>query len=175
MPDLAAGFDSVQFCLSKGLGAPVGSLLCGRRDFVTEARRVRKMLGGGMRQVGVLAAAGLVALRKGPARLAEDHANAGRLARAVAELPGVELDLATVRTNIVIFRLTPRFFGGECRRPRRAADRRLPRPPQGDGRSGEPRQPRPGAAGDPPGRQPRAGRRAIERIRGAGRGSRPDG
>ena len=64
------------FCLSKGLGAPVGSLVCGSRDFVREARRVRKMLGGGMRQVGVLAAAGLVALRKGPGRLAEDHANA---------------------------------------------------------------------------------------------------
>ncbi len=112
VPVLAAGFDSLMYCLSKGLGAPVGSLICGRRDFVTEARRVRKMLGGGMRQVGILAAAGLVALRKGPARLPEDHENAGRLARAVAELPGIELDLATVRTNIVIFRLTPRFFGG---------------------------------------------------------------
>jgi threonine aldolase len=112
VPALAAGFDSLMYCLSKGLGAPVGSLLCGRRDFVTEARRVRKMLGGGMRQVGILAAAGLVALHKGPARLPEDHENAGRLARAVAELRGVELDLATVRTNIVIFRLTPRFFGG---------------------------------------------------------------
>src|SRR3954454_7612571 len=112
VPALAAGFDSVMYCLSKGLGAPVGSLICGRRDFVTEARRVRKMLGGGMRQVGILAAAGLVALRKGPARLPEDHDNAGRLARALVELPGIELDLATVRTNIVIFRVTPRFFGG---------------------------------------------------------------
>lgn len=65
-----------------------------------------------MRQAGILAAAGLVALHKGPARLPEDHENSGRLARALAELPGVELDLATVRTNIVIFRLTPRFFGG---------------------------------------------------------------
>jgi threonine aldolase len=109
---LAAGFDSAMFCLSKGLGAPVGSLICGGRDFVTAARRVRKMFGGGMRQVGVLAAAGLVALRNGPARLPEDHANALHLARALAELPGVELDPARVRTNIVIFGLTPEFFGG---------------------------------------------------------------
>ncbi|MBW8876837.1 MAG: aminotransferase class I/II-fold pyridoxal phosphate-dependent enzyme [Acidobacteria bacterium] len=112
VPALTAGFDSVMYCLSKGLGAPVGSLLCGRRDFVTEARRVRKMLGGGMRQAGVLAAAGLVALRKGPARLPADHENAGRLARALAEIPGIELDLATVRTNIVIFRLGPELCAG---------------------------------------------------------------
>jgi len=104
---LAAGFGSVMFCLSKGLGAPVGSLLCGSRDFIAEARRVRKMLGGGMRQAGVIAAAGLVALRKGPGRLADDHENAGRLARALAELPGVELDPASVRTNIIIGHLTP--------------------------------------------------------------------
>ncbi|HKV12255.1 MAG TPA: low specificity L-threonine aldolase [Thermoanaerobaculia bacterium] len=107
VPALSAGFDSLMFCLSKGLGAPVGSLICGSRSFVQEARRVRKMLGGGMRQVGVLAAAGRVALRKGPARLAEDHENAARLAQALAEIPGIELDPATVRTNIVIFRLTP--------------------------------------------------------------------
>ena len=112
VPALTAGFDSVMYCLSKGLGAPVGSLLCGRRDFVAEARRVRKMLGGGMRQVGVLAAAGLVALRQGPARLPQDHENAGRLARALAEIPGIELDLATVRTNIVIFRLGPELCAG---------------------------------------------------------------
>jgi threonine aldolase len=109
---LAAGFSSVMFCLSKGLGAPVGSLLCGSRDFVREGRRVRKMFGGGMRQAGVLAAAGLVALRKGPARLAEDHAHAALLAAALAELPGIEIDPAAVRTNIVVFRLTPRLFGG---------------------------------------------------------------
>ena len=107
VPTLSAGFDSLMFCLSKGLGAPVGSLICGSRAFIQEARRVRKMFGGGMRQVGVLAAAGLVALRKGPARLAEDHENAARLARVLAEIPGIELDPATVRTNIVIFRLTP--------------------------------------------------------------------
>jgi threonine aldolase len=109
---LAAGFSSTMFCLSKGLGAPVGSLLCGSRELVTEGRRVRKMFGGGMRQAGVLAAAGLVALRQGPARLAADHANAGLLAAAVAELPGAEIDPAAVRTNIVVFRVTPRLLGG---------------------------------------------------------------
>ncbi len=103
---LAAGFDTLMFSLSKGLGAPVGSLICGGQAFVHEARRVRKMFGGGMRQVGILAAAGLIALRQGPARLAEDHENAARLAQALAELPGIDLDPATVRTNIVIFRLT---------------------------------------------------------------------
>jgi threonine aldolase len=109
---LAAGFSSTMFCLSKGLGAPVGSLLCGSRELVREGRRVRKMFGGGMRQAGVLAAAGLVALRQGPARLAADHANARLLAAAVAELPGVEIDLAAVRTNIVVFRVTARLLGG---------------------------------------------------------------
>jgi threonine aldolase len=109
---LAAGFSSTMFCLSKGLGAPVGSLLCGSRDLVREGRRVRKMFGGGMRQAGVLAAAGLVALRQGPARLAEDHANARLLAAAAAELPGVEIDPAAVRTNIVVFRVTARLLGG---------------------------------------------------------------
>jgi threonine aldolase len=103
---LAAGFDAVMFSLSKGLGAPIGSLLCGGRDFIREARRVRKMFGGAMRQVGVVAAAGLVALRKGPALLAADHENAGRLAKALAELPGIEIDLSSVQTNIVFFRLT---------------------------------------------------------------------
>ncbi len=111
---LAAGFDSLMFSLSKGLGAPVGSLLCGGRDFIHEARRVRKMFGGGMRQAGILAAAGLIALRKGPARLPEDHENAARLAHALAGLRGIELDPATVRTNIVIFRLTPELWGGSA-------------------------------------------------------------
>lgn len=104
--NLAAGFDSLMFSLSKGLGAPVGSLICGGKAFIQEARRVRKMFGGGMRQVGVLAAAGLVALRKGPARLPEDHENASRLAHALAGMREIDLDPATVRTNIVIFRLT---------------------------------------------------------------------
>ena len=103
---LAAGFDTLMFSLSKGLGAPVGSLVCGSQAFAHEARRVRKMFGGGMRQVGILAAAGLIALRKGPARLAEDHENASRLAHALAGMRGIDLDPATVRTNIVIFRLT---------------------------------------------------------------------
>ncbi len=111
---LAAGFDSLMVSLSKGLGAPVGSLLCGRRDFIREARRVRKMLGGGMRQAGILAAAGLIALRKGPDRLPEDHENASRLAHGLAGLRGIELDPATVRTNIVIFRLTPELCGGSA-------------------------------------------------------------
>ncbi|HVT59737.1 MAG TPA: GntG family PLP-dependent aldolase [Thermoanaerobaculia bacterium] len=109
---LAAGFDSVMFCLSKGLGAPVGSLVCGSCDFAREARRVRRTFGGAMRQAGVIAAAGLVALRRGPAHLADDHAHAAMLAHAVAELPGVELDPAAVRTNIVIFRLSPALLGG---------------------------------------------------------------
>jgi threonine aldolase len=109
---LGAGFDSLMFCLSKGLGAPVGSLLCGPRSFIVEARRIRKMLGGGMRQAGVIAAAGLVALRKGPARLAEDHAHASHLAHAIAGLPGIDLDPASVRTNIVIARLNAGLFGG---------------------------------------------------------------
>lgn len=94
--------DSLMFCLSKGLGAPVGSMLVGSRAFVDEARRRRKMLGGGMRQAGVLAAAGLMALEEGPARLAEDHANARRIADALAELPPFAIDPSTVRTNIVI-------------------------------------------------------------------------
>jgi threonine aldolase len=99
------------FCLSKGLGAPVGSLLCGRRDFIAEARRIRKMFGGGMRQAGVIAAAGLVALHQGPGRLAADHDNASRLARALAELPGIDLDPGAVRTNVIVVRLTPELRG----------------------------------------------------------------
>jgi threonine aldolase len=100
--ELARPFDSVMVCLSKGLGAPVGSLILGSRAFIEEARVVRKMLGGGMRQVGVLAAAGLIALEKMPARLAEDHENARVLARGLAELPGLALDPEKVHTNIVI-------------------------------------------------------------------------
>jgi threonine aldolase len=98
--------DSVMFCLSKALGAPVGSLLLGPREFIEEARSWRKLLGGGMRQVGVLAAAGLVALEESPKQLHEDHANARRLAEGVAELPGVEIDAKSVVTNIVIFDVT---------------------------------------------------------------------
>lgn len=100
---LAGPVDSVMFCLSKGLGAPVGSILLGSRAFIDEARRWRKLLGGGMRQAGVLAAAGLVALEETPQRLHEDHANAKRLAKGLAELPGVRIDPEKVVTNIVIF------------------------------------------------------------------------
>jgi threonine aldolase len=101
--ELTSGFSSVMFCLSKGLCAPVGSMLVGSRDFIERARTVRKMLGGGMRQAGILAAAGLIALEEMPKRLSEDHANARFLAEAVAELRQVEIDLSTVQTNIVIF------------------------------------------------------------------------
>lgn len=101
--------DSVQFCLSKGLGAPVGSMVAGDAGFVGRVRRIRKMLGGGMRQAGVLAAAGLVALADYE-RLAEDHANARRLADGLAHISGVEVDPAAVSTNIVMFRVSdPRF------------------------------------------------------------------
>jgi threonine aldolase len=103
---LAAGFDTVMFSLSKGLGAPVGSLLCARRELVEEARRVRKMLGGGMRQAGILAAAGVLALERGFDHLAQDHDNARLLADELAGMPGIELDPERVETNIVIFRLT---------------------------------------------------------------------
>jgi threonine aldolase len=101
--DFARGVDSVTFCVSKGLGAPVGSVVCGSGEFIARARRFRKMLGGGMRQAGVVAAAGIVALERMVDRLAEDHANARTLARGVARLPGLRVDLASVQTNIVIF------------------------------------------------------------------------
>ena len=91
------------FCLSKGLGAPVGSMLVGSREFIEKARVYRKLFGGGMRQAGVLAAAGLIALENSPARLHEDHANARYLAEGLAQLPGVRVDLSKVQTNIVIF------------------------------------------------------------------------
>ncbi|OGB94351.1 MAG: threonine aldolase [candidate division NC10 bacterium RBG_16_65_8] len=101
--DAAAQADSVTFCLSKGLGAPVGSVVAGSRVFVDKARRARKMLGGGMRQAGVIAAAGIVALETMVDRLREDHENARMLAKGLAKLPGIEIDLGLVQTNIVIF------------------------------------------------------------------------
>jgi threonine aldolase len=101
--DLSRPADSVMFCLSKGLGAPVGSMLLGTRAFIDNARAVRKMLGGGMRQAGVLAAAGLVALEETPKQLPEDHASARRLADGLAEFPGVRIDPEKVVTNIVLF------------------------------------------------------------------------
>jgi threonine aldolase len=105
--EITAPVDSIMFCLSKGLGAPVGSMLLGAREFIAQARRKRKILGGGMRQVGVLAAAGLVALEESPKGLARDHDLAQRLAKGLAAIPGVLLDPATVRTNIVMFDLAP--------------------------------------------------------------------
>jgi len=102
---LAADADSVTFCLSKGLGAPIGSLVCGSAEFIAKARRARKVVGGGWRQAGVIAAAGIVALEQMVDRLAEDHANAKRLAEGLAVLPGIVLDPARVQTNIVIFEL----------------------------------------------------------------------
>jgi threonine aldolase len=104
---LARDADSVSFCLSKGLSAPVGSLVCGSEEFIQRARRQRKLLGGSMRQAGVLAAAGIVALETMVDRLVEDHAHARRLANGLACLPGVILDPESVATNIVIFELSP--------------------------------------------------------------------
>ncbi len=103
--ELTAGFDTVMFCLSKGLGAPVGSMLVGSKQAMEQARVYRKALGGGMRQAGILAAAGLIALEEMPQRLGEDHANARLLAEAVAGESVVEIDLEAVQTNIVIFLL----------------------------------------------------------------------
>lgn len=101
LADLCAPFDSVSLCLSKGLAAPVGTVLLGSSDFIREAHRYRKMLGGGMRQAGVVAAAGLVAVETMTGRLGEDHARARRLAEGLAGLPGVTVDLAAVQTNMV--------------------------------------------------------------------------
>jgi threonine aldolase len=101
--ELTKNFDSVMFCLSKGLGAPVGSMLVGSKEFITAARAVRKALGGGMRQAGILAAAGLIALERSPGRLHEDHENAKFLASGLANVPGIKIDPKSVQTNILIF------------------------------------------------------------------------
>jgi threonine aldolase len=101
LADITQRFDSVSLCLSKGLGAPVGTVLVGRKDFIGKAHRLRKILGGGMRQAGILAAAGLYAVEHHVERLAEDHANARRLAEGLAGLPGLKLDPALVQTNMV--------------------------------------------------------------------------
>ncbi|MGE5508597.1 MAG: threonine aldolase family protein [Chitinophagales bacterium] len=100
--ELTAPADSVMFCLSKGLSAPVGSLLAGPQEFVARARKCRKLLGGGMRQAGILAAAGILALTQMVGRLAEDHANARRLGELLNEIPGLRVDLSTVQSNIVL-------------------------------------------------------------------------
>ena len=103
--EIAQHVTSIQFCLSKGLGAPIGSVVAGSREFITRVHRWRKMLGGGMRQVGVIAAAGLIALTESPQRLHEDHANARMIAQQLAAIPQIELDLASVQTNIIVFGL----------------------------------------------------------------------
>lgn len=106
MRELTAPCDTTTLCLSKGLGAPVGSLLAGSHEFVASARRARKAFGGGMRQAGVLAAAGLIALREGPSLLAADHRRARTLAEGLARLPGLRVDLAAVETNLVFVEVT---------------------------------------------------------------------
>ncbi|HKB33611.1 MAG TPA: GntG family PLP-dependent aldolase [Candidatus Dormibacteraeota bacterium] len=115
--DIAACGDTVTFCLSKGLGCPAGSVFCGSAESVQEARRWRKRLGGAMRQAGVIAATGVIALRTMVDRLADDHSNARTLAEGLAELPGVRCDLSRVQTNLVFFDLetmTGANFEAEC-------------------------------------------------------------
>ena len=104
--ELTRHADSVTFCLSKGLSAPVGSVLCGTKDFIRMARKRRKMIGGGMRQAGILAAAGIVALEQQVEQLREDHANARKLAEGIAHIPGLSVDMASVQTNMVYFDLS---------------------------------------------------------------------
>ncbi|MHC4691574.1 MAG: low-specificity L-threonine aldolase [Planctomycetota bacterium] len=103
--ELTRNVDSVSFCLSKGLSAPVGSVVCGSSEFIAEARRTRKVLGGGMRQAGIIAAAGIVAVKQMVERLKEDHANARRLAEGIDKIEGLSIDLAVVQTNIIYFEL----------------------------------------------------------------------
>ncbi len=103
--DYAQYFDSCTLCLSKGLGAPVGSLVIGSKDFITRAHRFRKQFGGGMRQAGILAAAGIYALEHNVERLAEDHLNAQRLARGIADIDGLEIDVDSAETNILFFQV----------------------------------------------------------------------
>lgn len=112
-PELTSAVDTVQFCLSKGLSAPVGSLLAGPAPFIQEARKARKMLGGAMRQAGVIAAAGVVALKRMVDRIPEDHEAARKLAERLTGLPGIELDLTSVQTNIVVFELTDERWSPE--------------------------------------------------------------
>ena len=103
--DFTRHVDSVTFCVSKGLSAPVGSVICGSRDFIARAKRFRKMFGSGMRQAGIIAAAGIVALDTMVDRLAEDHVNARTLAEGIARLPKLSVDLTSVQTNIVRFQV----------------------------------------------------------------------
>jgi threonine aldolase len=130
--ELAAGVDSVMFCLSKGLGAPVGSMLCGSSEFIAQARVVRKRMGGGMRQAGILAAAGLYALEHNIERLSRDHERAQRLARALAGSPLFDLDPASVETNIVVAELLQPSHADRLLREMR--DRGVLAGPMGSGR-----------------------------------------
>jgi threonine aldolase len=121
--DLTRDADSIMFCLSKGLSAPIGSVVCGSKEFIHAARRARKVVGGGMRQVGVLAAAGLVALDTMVDRIVGDHANAKRLAEGLADTPGFVVDPDRVRTNMVYFDLAPEVTIDAPEVERRLADR----------------------------------------------------
>ena len=123
--ELARDANSVCFCLSKGLSAPVGSLLCGTNEFIDSARKWRKMVGGGMRQAGVIAAAGIVALQTMVSRLAEDHSNARHLAHGLSRIPGVKLLAEEVPTNIVLFECSPAIPGAEFARQTDARGVRL--------------------------------------------------
>jgi threonine aldolase len=107
--DITRSVDSVMFCLSKGLGCPVGSMLCGTQALIDKARRQRKLLGGGMRQAGVLAACGIIALNTMIDRLSQDHANARRLAERLSQVDGVDIDMDTVQTNMVYCRFPKRY------------------------------------------------------------------
>jgi threonine aldolase len=108
--EITRHFDTISFCLSKGLGAPVGSVLCGLRDVINKARRWRKVLGGGMRQAGILAAAGIHALTHHVDRLTQDHDNAGMLAKGLAQIKELAVDPSKVQTNMVFFTLEPSRF-----------------------------------------------------------------
>jgi len=107
---IARYVDSLQFCLSKGLSAPIGSMIVGNQEFIQQGRRIRKMLGGGMRQAGIIAAPGLIALRNITQRLREDHTHASRLAQGLATIEGIQCDPTTVETNIVFFRVSDERF-----------------------------------------------------------------
>jgi len=122
--DMTRRFDSVQFCFSKGLGAPVGSMIVGSTELIERCRVIRKTLGGGMRQAGVLAAAALVALEEGPKRLHVDHENAQRLAQGLAQIPRIQIDVEKVQTNIVIYDVGETGWGS-AEFLRRLADRRV--------------------------------------------------
>ena len=130
--DYAKHFDTVSICFSKGLGAPIGSAVAGPKDVITRAHRFRKMFGGAMRQAGILAAAAIYALDHHIDRLAEDHTNARHLAEALAQLPGISIDPATVATNIVYFDIAKELGTAAelCARLRDRGVRMLPWGPQ---------------------------------------------